>query len=180
MYTLNFSEKERVELIGYYSTKLKDLERELLYCQNMLNKLQYSQQKESSTSSLKDGINNIVSDVELKDKSDNKTVPRQDWKKICLSSLKELNSFSSSSELYKHLLKKDSILIQYDKKDIISKISTALSNMYQKKTVYRIKNPNGRGYFWALPAWYSPELLNYYRKNLSTKIGVEEKNIEWK
>lgn len=177
MYTLNVSDKERMEMIRFFSIELKDLEKRALYCQNMLNKLRAAPKTDGKKGGLKSQMQDIVDDLELTDAGNNKTIPRQDWKNICLNSLNSINGFSSTVDIYDYLLEKDSVLIQYDKSDVISKISTALSNMYPKKTVQRVKNPLGRGYYWALPAWYSPELFSYYKKKLSDNLGVDEDGL---
>lgn len=174
MGALEISENDKLELIQYYTTKLKGLEKEVLHCQNMLNKLK-ELNKKSENSTLKENIKSVISNVsgyELVQQEEKDPVPRQNWKQICLDSLKEINAFSTSNDVYSFLIKENPKYIKYDKADAVSKISTALSNLYTKGKIKRIKNPVGRGYYWSLPAWYSPELIGYYKKRLASKLGL--------
>jgi hypothetical protein len=180
MDSFEIDEQDRKELIEHYSFKLKHLEEKALHYRNLLNKLKGGLAQKADTN-IKHQINNVVGNIEGYDISppdgEKPKAPRQNWKQIALGCLKELNAFSTTQDIYDFLIKKQPVFIQYDKDDIVSKISTALSNLYPKGTIKRIKNTLGRGYFWALPAWYSPELISYYKKKLAAKYGVNEESI---
>jgi len=179
MDAIEFSEQDRKELIEYYSAKLNELEAKAKHCQNLLNKLKGETKTPHNSSPLTEALGEIVSKVQVQsesiaDSKVNKIIPRQNWKKISLNALREIDSFSTTYDIYEFLVLSSPEFIQYDKSDVVSKISTALSNLYSKNTIERIKNTLGRGYFWALHAWYSPELIEIYKLKLIKKYGVDE------
>jgi len=164
-------------LIEQCTNQIKKLEEQVLRYQNILNKLQGSGNIENKPSELGEKLHSFVDNIggySPEPPAEKKPIPRQNWKRISLNALKELNSFSTTHDIYDFLIKESPSFIDYDQSDIISKLSTALSNLYGKQNIRRLKNTLGRGYFWALPAWYSPELLDTYKSKLIKKYGVDE------
>lgn len=180
MSTFKLSEKDRQDIIDHFSSKIKDLEKEILHYQNLLNKIKYPSDDIVSSSSFEDKISDVVSSIkgyELEPLQDKAPVPRQNWKELCLENLREINAFSSTNDIYDYLIQKNPQYIKYDKVDAVSKISTALSNLYSKKEIKRIKNPVGRGYYWSLPVWFQPELMGYYKKRFCAKYNLNEEEL---
>ncbi|MEY8779841.1 hypothetical protein AB9K32_05400 [Allomuricauda sp. XS_ASV26] len=179
MDSFEITEQDREELIEHYSLKLKQLEEKVVRYQNLLNKLKGK--PSSGNTDLKSQINSVVGGIkgyEVENmKGEKPKVPKQNWKQLCLGSLKEINAFVTTQEIYEFVVRKNPTFIKYDKEDMVAKLSTALSNLYPKGTVRRINNPLGRGYFWALPIWYSPELISYYKKKLALKYGLDEESL---
>ncbi len=181
MDNLELSNQEKKGIIEDYTIKIKELESKILRYQNLINKFKNSlgQKPASRPNAFTEALGSIVSNaketiIEKPDVVIEKTIPRQNWKQIVLNALKEINAFSTTTEIYEFLIDKSPEFIGYDKGDVISKLSTALSNLYSKEAIARVKNTIGRGYFWALPAWYSPELIGVYKSRLCKKYSVME------
>ncbi len=86
--------------------------------------------------------------------------------------MKNLNELSTTPNVYESIIQNNEELKKYDKGDMVSKISTALSNLYNKNNINRIKNNLGRGYFWVLPLWYDDngEIKKEYIQGLLDKL----------
>jgi len=183
MDALEFSEQDRNELIEYYSSKLKDLESKVLHYNNLLIKLKGGTQiKAIPEGGLGEKVGEIISNIggysiESDDTAIKKQIPRQNWRRISINALKDLNAFSTTTDIYEFLIKQSPTFIQYDKTDIISKLSTSLSNLYSKKAIKRIKNTLGRGYFWALPVWFADDVIQVYRDKLVEQSGLDENSL---
>lgn len=178
---LELSDHEKQGIIEDYSIKVKELESKILHYQHLINKFKASLSNSPHVHSktLKATIGNIVSkaennlDLNHKDNS-KKKIPTQNWKQLSLNALQALNAFSTTNDIYDFLIRANPLFIDYDKADVISKISTAMSNLFAKNAINRVKNTIGRGYFWALPAWYAPDLISAYKANLCEKYSVLE------
>ena len=175
-------EEERQGIIDYYTFKIGELEQKVAYYKSLLTKLDGNKPEVNDaivtvSSRIEDDIKitpfYAPDDVEVK-----KKIPRQNWKFLCITALNKLDGLSTSHELYDYITKDKSELLEYDKTAIISKISTALSNLFTKDKVKRIKNSIGRGYFWALPAWFDGEDVKpLYKELLLEKYEVDEASL---
>jgi len=185
MAKIEVSKEEKQGIIDYYTIKIDELENKVSHYKSLIEKL-----------NLDDVIDNLVgeNDVEVTvnsasedvskvedathDKIEKKSIPRQNWKFLALFALKGLNKLSTTPNLYDYIINQKPELSEYEKGDVVSKISTALSNLFTKGSINRVKNNLGRGYFWALPAWYSQgQLIKEYKDELLDEYGVDESSI---
>lgn len=181
---IEVSEEDKKGIIDYYSSKISQLKQKIEHYTNLISKLNIENDDEVDFE--KEKVPTLIDEpVEKKDnildgftqvvKAQKKQVPRQNWKYLCLSALKDLDKLSTTNDLYDVLVEKSPVLKEYEKGQIISKISTALSNLFTKKTIFRINNNLGRGYFWSLPNWYeNNEIKTQYKIELIDRYGVDE------
>lgn len=103
---------------------------------------------------------------------DGKELPKLNWKHEVLTSLKTLNILSLSDNIYDEISKRTVSLIGCTRKDVISKISNALTQLHKKGQVHKIKNRIGKGNFWGLSGWFDSD---GYEPNDDHKIKLMNK-----